>query len=327
MKNLLNKIISKEYLTASEAESAISLIANENTSPLQTAAFLMGIQQRGITVSELSGFRNGMLNLALNLDFSDFETIDVCGTGGDGKDTFNISTTSAFIVAGAGVLVAKHGNHGVSSAVGSSTVLEYLGVKFTNHESQLKHKLETGGICYLHAPLFHPAMKVVAPIRKGLGIKTFFNILGPLLNPARVKTQLTGVSDLKTFELYKAFFADQNGNFGVVHALDGYDEISLTGDFRVAKKQTDKIFSPNNLGFELIQDTSLSGGKSLEDSAKILRNILEKKGTKAQNSAVIANAGLAISIAKEISFEEGIALAKESLGSGKALKSFKKLIE
>ena len=327
MKKQLHSLISGENLSYEEALEAILQIGSGKVNDSQTAAFLMGIQQKGISVEELAGFREGMLSLALDLGFEDIEAMDVCGTGGDGKDTFNISTTSAFVVAGAGVKVAKHGNHGVSSAVGSSTVLEHLGVLFTNDKDFLRKKLEYAGICYLHAPLFHPAMRAVATVRKELGIKTFFNILGPLLNPAKVKSQLTGVSDLGTFGLYQQLFSRQKGNFGVVHALDGYDEISMTGDFRVATKEYDKTYRTEDTTLEKVLESELSGGSTLEESGEILLNILKNEGTKAQSSAVLANAGLAISIAKNIDLEEGIRLAKESLEQGESYKSFLRLIE
>lgn len=327
MKRFLRLLLSNESLGFNEAEEAITLIGTGNANPAEVAAFLMGIQQKGITTEELAGFRSGMLRLALDLGFEDIEAIDVCGTGGDGKDTFNISTTSAFVVAGAGIKVAKHGNHGVSSAVGSSTVLEYLGITFTNDKDFLKHKIETAGICYLHAPLFHPAMKYVAAVRKELGIKTFFNILGPLLNPAKVRYQLVGVSDLKTFELFKSLFSVSSGRNAVIHALDGYDEISLTGDFRVSDNQKDVVLSPEVLGFSKLNPASLAGGNTLKESGEILINVLKNNGSSAQNSAVLANAGLAISLALGVSLEEGINNAKESLESGAAFKSLLKLIE
>lgn len=327
MRKFLSLLVAGESLDYEQALEAITLIGTGEANPSQTSAFLMGIQQKQITADELAGFRQGMLNLTLNLGFEDIDAMDVCGTGGDGKDTFNISTTSAFVAAGAGVKIAKHGNHGVSSAVGSSTVLEFLGVKFTNDKDYLRKKIETAGICYLHAPLFHPAMKAVAPIRKELGIKTFFNILGPLMNPAKVTKQLTGVSDLKTFELYKTLFAKTDGNYAVVHALDGYDEISLTGDFRISFKNSDVIFSPEKVGLLHVNAVDLGGGDTLEDSANILIKILEGKGTPAQENAVMANAGLAISISKNVSFTDGIEIARESLKSGNALKSLKKLVE
>jgi anthranilate phosphoribosyltransferase len=326
MKTYLSKLLSAQTVSSEEAKNAILKIGSGEINPSQIAAFLMGIQQKGITVDELRGFREGMLELAVGIDLSEFDAMDVCGTGGDGKDTFNISTTSAFVVAGAGQNVAKHGNHGVSSPVGSSTVLEHLGVKFTNDEDYLRSKIENAGICYLHAPLFHPAMRFVGPIRKELGIKTFFNILGPLMNPAKVQKQLSGVFDINTFELYKDLFIASGTKFGVVHALDGYDEVSLTGDFRLASNHTDKIINPKVIDMELVDAQELHGGNSLEESAKIMLDILKKQGTKAQTNAVLTNAGIALSIARDISIEEGISQAKESLESGKALKSLETLV-
>jgi len=327
MRRFLNILISGESLGYEEAREAITLIATGGANTSQAAAFLMGIQQKGITPDELGGFRQGMLDLAVSLDFEDLEPMDVCGTGGDGKHTFNISTTSAFVAAGAGVKIAKHGNHGVSSAVGSSTVLEFLGVKFTNDKDHLRQKIEQAGICYLHAPLFHPAMKHIGPVRKELGVKTFFNILGPLMNPANVKAQLSGVSDLKTFELYKNLFLAQEGHFAVIHALDGYDEISLTGGFRVWKGEEDKVVQPADWGLPLINPERLSGGSSLEESARILTGILKGEGSPEQVAAVQANAGLAISVSRNVSFEEGLSRAEESIKSGSAYRSLKKLVE
>ncbi len=327
MKKLLGNLISSSHLTAEESRDAILRIGSGEINAAQIAAFLMGIQQKGISVDELKGFREGMLELALPIDLSEFDPMDVCGTGGDGKDTFNISTTSAFVVAGAGQNVAKHGNHGVSSPVGSSTVLEHLGVKFTNDIDFLRTKIEKAGICYLHAPMFHPAMRFVGPIRKELGIKTFFNILGPLMNPAKVQKQLSGVFDLKTFELYKDLFLSTGTKFGVLHAIDGYDEVSLTGDFRLANHNSDRILQPSNFGFENIDAQELSGGNSLEESGKIMIDILKNEGTKAQTNTVIINAAIALSVARDIKIEEGIAQAKESLESGKALRSMEILVE
>jgi anthranilate phosphoribosyltransferase len=326
MKKLLESLISATDLNLEESRNAILKIGSGEINPAQIAAFLMGIQQKGIAVEELKGFREGMLELAIGIDLIEFDAMDVCGTGGDGKDTFNISTTAAFVVAGAGQKVAKHGNHGVSSMVGSSTVLEHLGVKFTNDADYLRSKIEKAGICYLHAPLFHPAMRFVGPIRKELGIKTFFNILGPLMNPAKVQKQLSGVFDQKTFELYKNLFLSSGTKFGVLHALDGYDEVSLTGDFRFANGQIDDILSPSNFNLEKINAKELSGGDTLEESGKIMIDILKNQGTKAQTDTVIINAAIALSVARDIKIEEGISQAKESLESGKALKSLELLV-
>lgn len=329
MKPYLNQLIDKQNLTTQQAQEALLKIGQGEVNNSQIAAFLMGIQQKGITVDELEGFREAMLSLAVQIDLSDFDAMDIVGTGGDGKDTFNISTTSAFVLAGAGQNIAKHGNHGVSSSVGSSTVLEYLGVKFSNDESYLKQKLETAGICYMHAPLFHPAMKYVAPIRKELGMKTFFNILGPLLNPAKVQKQFSGVYSLRVFDLYAQLFGRTSAKFAIIYDLAGYDEISLTNDFQISShiNKDKSIISPKSLGFDLQQQSDIYGGGTIEESATILINVLKNDATEAQTNVVLANAGFALSIAKDISTEEGIAQAKESILSGKAYLCLKKLTE
>ena len=329
MKQYLNQLLDKQSLSKRQAKEALLKIGQGEANNSQIAAFLMGIQQKGITVDELEGFREAMLDLAVQIDLSAFDAMDIVGTGGDGKDTFNISTTSAFVIAGAGQNVAKHGNHGVSSAVGSSTVLEYLGVKFTNDENHLKQKLETAGICYMHAPLFHPAMKYVAPIRKELGMKTFFNILGPLLNPAKVQKQFSGVYNLPVFDLYAQLFGRTTAKFGIIYDLAGYDEISLTHDFQISThiNKDKNIVSYESFGFIPQQQSDIYGGGTIEESAAILLNVLKNEATEAQTNVVLANAGLALSIAKDISIEEGIAQARESLLSGKALSCMKKLVE
>ena len=327
MKNYLQKRISGEILTKIEAQEVLAFIGRGEANNSQIASLLTTYMINPITVNELEGFRDAMLDLALTIDLSEFSPMDVCGTGGDGKDTFNISTTSSFVVAGAGQNVAKHGNHGVSSLVGSSTVLEYLGVKFTNDESYLKSKIESAGICFLHAPLFHPAMRFVGPIRKELGMKTFFNMLGPILNPAKVEKQLTGVYSPEILRLYGELFQKTDRNFGVLYGLDGYDEISLTCDFDLITKKGKETITTEQLGFTKCKQSDLEGGNSVEESAKILVNILENKGTKAQTEVVLANAATALYCAEDdLSLLDAVLKAKESLESGKALSSFKKFI-
>ena len=327
MKQYLQKRIAGEILTKNEAQEVLSFIGRGEANNSQTSSLLTTYMINPITVDELEGFRDAMLDLALTIDLSEFSPMDVCGTGGDGKDTFNISTTSSFVVAGAGQYVAKHGNHGVSSSVGSSTVLEYLGVKFTNDESYLKAKIESAGICFLHAPLFHPAMRFVGSIRKELGMKTFFNMLGPILNPAKVEKQLTGVYSPEVLNLYGALFQKTDKNFGVLYGLDGYDEISLTCDFDLITKKGKETISTEQLGFTKCKQSDLEGGNNVEESAKILVNILEKKGTKAQTEVVLANAATALYCANDdLSLADAVLKAKESLESGKALTSFKKFI-
>lgn len=327
MKHYLQKRISGEILSKIEAKEALSIIGKGEANVSQIAAFLTTYMIKSITADELEGFRDAMLDLAVTVNLSEFSPMDVCGTGGDGKDTFNISTTSSFIVAGAGQFVAKHGNHGVSSSVGSSTVLEYLGVKFTNDENYLKDKIEDAGICFLHAPLFHPAMRFVGPVRKELGMKTFFNMLGPILNPAQVKKQVTGVYNQEILGIYGQLFQKAEGNFGVLFGLDGYDEISLTSDFELITKRGKETFSPEQLGFTKCKQEDLHGGNNVEESAKILVSILENKGTKAQTEVVLANAATALYCADEnLSLSDAVLKAKESLESGKALTSFKKFV-
>lgn len=328
MKATLNYLLSHQTLDQQTAYQTLLGIGRGEYNPSQIASFLTVFALRGITVEELTGFRNAMLEMLLPIDFQEFDAMDVCGTGGDGKDTFNVSTLSAFVVAGAGQRVAKQGNHGVSSAVGSSTVLEYLGIKFTNDIDYLRRKMETAYICYLHAPLFHPAMKNVAPIRKELGIKTFFNMLGPMINPSFTKKQLVGVFSLELARLYAYLYQQSNLQYLIVHALDGYDEVSLTGDFKITSAQSEQILSPIHLGLDTLAPTQLSGGDTLADSAKIFLNVLNNEATSAQKQVVLANAGLALYAANpSLSLADAVALARESLESKRALACFKKLIE
>jgi len=327
MKNILKSRIDGISLDEQSAKEIVLRIGRGEINPSQIAAFLSSYWYHPIQVQELKGFVDAMLELAVTVDLSEFDAMDVCGTGGDGKDTFNISTTSSFVVVGAGQKIAKHGNHGVSSAVGSSTVLEFLGIKFKNDESYLKRKMENAGICFLHAPLFHPAMRFVGPIRKELGMKTFFNLLGPLLNPAKVNKQLTGVYSSEVFDLYQEFFAESGKQYGIVFGEDGYDEISLTGRFRLATNASRSNFEAGDLGFGEVAPEQLYGGSTVEHSADIMYKILQREGTEAQTNAVLANAGAALWVAQKTqTLQEGIGLAKESLESGKAFQAFKKFI-
>ena len=282
---------------------------------------------RNPSIEEMEGFRDALLEQCIKIDFDDFNTIDLCGTGGDGKDTFNISTISSFIVAGSGFKVTKHGNYGVSSNCGSSNVLEYLGVKFSNDETHLKKCLDQSNICYLHAPIFHPSMKNVAPIRKDLGFKTFFNLLGPLVNPSSPKNQITGVYNLEIARLYGYIFKNTNKNFSIVYSLDGYDEISLTGSFKLINNFSEVISDCNYFKLQKTTSKDILGGKSIEDSANILKNILSGKGTNNQVNVVLANSSLAIQTITNKDIDECIEIAKESIESGKAYSSLKKLIE
>jgi len=282
---------------------------------------------RAIAVEELQGFRDALLELCRPVDLEGVESIDIVGTGGDGKNTFNISTLSTFVVAGAGYKVTKHGNYGVSSACGSSNVLEYLGYQFTNDTDILKKQLDQANICFFHAPLFHPAMKTVAPIRRQLGVKTFFNMLGPLVNPGKPKYQLLGVFNLELSRLYQYIFQQTQRQFSIVYAMDGYDEISLTGDFKLRDNSGEYLISPEALGKPVLHPDQLKGGDSVEAAAKIFVDILQGEGTAAQNDVITANAGVAIHCIKpEQSMQVCIAEATDSLISGNALEKFKTLL-
>ncbi len=327
MKELLSQLLASQTLTTKQAYQALFSIGQGEINPSQTAAFLTAYAMKGLTVEEVNGFRKAMLELCLSVDFSEFDPMDVCGTGGDGKNTFNISTTSAFIIAGAGQTVAKHGNHGVSSSVGSSTVIEKLGYEFTNDYDRLRRQLEKAGICYLHAPLFHPAMKHVGNVRRELGFKTFFNLLGPLMNPALVKRQLSGVYSPEVGELYAGVLRSAGVRFAVVHAYDGYDEVSLTSNFLLIKDKETHQYSPEDIGFNQLKAEELAGGNNLQESADILVQILDNRGSKAQTQVVLANAAVALHAAQEISMEEAMERAKESLESGRAYQSLKTLLQ
>jgi len=326
MKELLNRLIQNQILSSVESKEVLTGLATGQFNNSQVAAFLTIYLMRAIRVEELEGFRDAMLELCNPVDLEGYNSIDVCGTGGDGKNTFNISTISSFIVAGAGVNVAKHGNYGVSSISGSSNVLEYLGVKFSGDPDQMKRSMDGAGICFMHAPLFHPAMKHVAPIRKELGVKTFFNMLGPMVNPAFPPNQLVGVFSLELARLYGYLYQNTNKHFAIVHALDGYDEISLTGGFKMIANHSEELIAPSDLGFGQLSQEQLHGGETIEEAADIFNLILSNKGTQAQEHAVLANAGLAIATANQLTFEKGIEEARESLKSGNALQSFKKFL-
>ena len=328
MRKILNYLFEHKTLTRAEAEEVLTNIAGGIYSDAEIAAFLTVYSMRAITVDELSGFRDAMLKLCLRIDLSDFDTIDVCGTGGDGKDTFNISTLTTFVIAGAGASVAKHGNYGVSSGCGSSNILEYFGYKFSTDQKKLQHEIEWAGVCFLHAPLFNPAMKNIAPVRKALKIKTFFNILGPMVNPSFPKKQLVGVFSLELARLYNYLYQQSDKQFIIVHSLDGYDEVSLTSDVKVIINGIEKIASPESLGFSRVEVEDLKGGASVEEAAKIFSNVLQDNGTKAQQMIVSANSALALQCYYPLkSYEECVQMAQESIHSGKAFRSFTRLIE
>ncbi len=327
MKHILNRLINHESISAEEARAVLVNISEGHYNQSQIASFLTIYMMRSITLEELKGFRDALLELCIPVDLSDFNTIDLCGTGGDGKDTFNISTLSSFLVAGAGIKVAKHGNYGVSSASGSSNVMEALGVKFTNNTDLLKRSIDQAGICVLHAPLFHPAMKNVAPIRRELGVKTFFNMLGPMVNPSFPKNQMVGVFNLELQRIYGYLYQDTDKNYSIVHALDGYDEISLTGKTKIISNASETTIEPSDLGVHQVNASEIFGGESVKEAAAIFKTIINGDGSEAQNNVVCANAGLAISTAKQIPHIDGFKLAKQSLQSGKAKKCLQQLID
>ena len=325
MKQLLNRLINHETISKEEAKEVLKNISKGDYNESQIAAFLTVYMMRSITLDELEGFRDALLELCLPVDLAGYNPIDLCGTGGDGKDTFNISTLASFVTAGAGVSVAKHGNYGVSSGCGSSNVMEHLGIKFSNDKDFLLKSMDEAGICFLHAALFHPAMKNVAPIRKALGVKTFFNMLGPMVNPAFPENQVVGVFSLELARMYGYLYQKTEKNFTILHALDGYDEISLTGATKTISNQSEGMITPEDFGVRQIKAEEISGGNTVASAAKVFTEILEGKGTEAQNNVVCANAGVAIKTSKNITLEAGFEEAKESLLSGKALRAFSNL--
>jgi anthranilate phosphoribosyltransferase len=327
MKTILNHLFENRSFSREEAQRILISIASGEFNNSQIAAFITAFGMRNITVAELQGFRDAMLDLCVKVDLSGYELVDLCGTGGDGKDTFNISTLASFVVAGAGYKVAKHGNYGVSSGCGSSNVMEHLGYRFTDNQDELKRSLDRAGICFIHAPLFNPAMKIVAPIRKDLGVKTFFNMLGPMVNPAQPKNQIVGVFSLELARLYAYLYQETDKNYTILHAVDGFDEVSLTCDFKTFSKNGEALVKVTDLGFEQISEYEIAGGDTVLSSANIFMHVLEGTGTDPQNNVVLCNAALAIQTIKpEESFADCFYEAETSLVSGRALKSFQNLV-
>ncbi len=326
MKTLLSELTESQTLDQQKARKVLHALASGIYNSSEISAFMTVYMMRAITLEELEGFRDAMLDLCVAVQF-DRPVMDVCGTGGDGKSTFNISTIASFIVAGAGQPVAKHGNYGVSSVCGSSNVLEYLGYHFTNKEESLKRSLNRSNIAFLHAPLFHPAMKQVGPVRKELGVKTFFNMLGPMVNPARPEIQMAGVFSLELARQYGYLYQKTDKSFVIVHDLAGYDEISLTGAAKLFSNTGEGILEPSDLGLQEVRPSSLAGALSVEESAGLFLQILAGKGTKDQTDVVVANAGLALHCAgKASSLESAVELARESLDSGLAEAAFVSLL-
>jgi len=326
MKAILNDLYQQKTLSKAQAKEILIHISTEKYNDAHLASFMTVFMMRPITVDELSGFRDALKELAIKVDLSDFNTIDIVGTGGDGKDTFNISTLTSFIVAGTGQKVAKHGNYSVSSQSGSSDMLASFGYEFTNDENILKQQLEAANICFLHAPKFHPAMKAVGPTRKALALKTFFNMLGPLVNPSSPQNQLLGTFNLEVARLYNYILQEEDSNYGIVHALDGYDEISLTGAFKLFTKQGEQLITPEELGFKNLAQSEIFGGNSVADAAKIFKNIIEGNGSESQNNVVLTNAAFALKVVDyKKSFEEAFEEAKSSLFGLKAKESLSKI--
>ena len=326
MKAILNELIDHRSLTKETAKQVLVDLTSGKVNPSQTAAFMTVYMMRSITVDELQGFRDAMLEQCLRVEFEQ-QVIDVCGTGGDGKNTFNLSTLSSFVVAAAGQPVAKHGNYGVSSACGSSNVMEYLGYKFTNDIGALKKSLDRANICFMHAPLFHPSMKNVAPIRKDLGVKTFFNMLGPMVNPAFPSRQLVGVFSLELARQYGYLYQNTSKDFVIMHSVDGFDEVSLTGSLKIFDNGGEKMISPADFGLPVLKYEDILGGQTIEESARIFMSVLEGTATAEQKHAVVANAAMGLYAANQKGgLLAAVAKARESLESGRALATFKKLI-
>ena len=326
MKKILNRLTQYETLTEKESRDIIIDISEGKLNTSEISSFLTIFMIRNITIEELNGFRKALIELSLKINLNEFDPIDLCGTGGDEKDTFNISTLASFVTAGSGVKVAKHGNYGVSSSCGSSNVLEYLDLKFNNDSDKIRKAVDKANICFLHAPLFHPAMKNVAPVRKELGLKTFFNMLGPMVNPSMPKKQVVGVYNLELARIYNYLYQTTDINYNIIHSIDGYDEISLTKGTKVYSRKSEFILDSEDFNLKDIDSKNIRGGKDIESSSKIFMNVLNGEASNDQENVVCANASLAIAISKDISIIEAFDKAKESIKTKNALKCFNELI-
>jgi len=327
MKRILQLLFEHKTLDRQIAREVLVNIGKGVYNEHEVTAFMTVYLMRSITIKELQGFQDALLELCVRVDLDEFESIDIVGTGGDGKDTFNISTLSCFIVAGTGQKVAKHGNYGASSISGASNVMEQLGYKFKNDNDRLKKEVEDANICFLHAPMFHPALKTVGPIRKNLAMRTFFNMLGPMVNPAFPQYQLVGVYNLEMARIYNYLLQLSGKPFTIIHSLDGYDEISLTNDTKVITNNGEKIMTPEQLGKRMVSAADIQGGKTVEEAAKIFSAIIKGEGNWAQNAVVLANAAMALHCTgKYKNFDEAFQAAVDSLESGRACQSLKKLI-
>ncbi|MBI5856802.1 MAG: anthranilate phosphoribosyltransferase [Sphingobacteriales bacterium] len=327
MKKILQYLFEHKTLSREEAKDVLINIGKGLYNEHEVTAFMTVYLMRSITIEELQGFRDALMELCVKVDLSEYETIDIVGTGGDGKNTFNISTLACFIVAGAGQKVAKHGNYGASSISGASNVMEQLGYKFSNDNSKLKKEIEVTNICFLHAPLFHPALKTVGPIRKNLAMRTFFNMLGPMANPANPSYQLVGVYNLEMARIYNYLLQLGGNPFTVIYSLDGYDEISLTNDTKVITNEGERVMTPEQLGKRMVTAQDINGGNSVEEAAKIFAAILRGEGTWAQNAVALANAAMALHCTgKYKDYNGAYNAAVESLERGKANGCLKKLL-
>ncbi len=324
MENYLKHLQQGSTLTSAQAQEVIEYLASGECPEAQIGAYLMAFNMRPVEPVELSGFRQALLKLALPLKFKQ-PVLDLCGTGGDGKDTFNISTLTAFVLAGAGIAVAKHGNYSVSSSCGSSNILEAIGVRFSNDQTQLQKQLDQCNLCFLHAPIFHPAMKAVAPARKALGLKTIFNLLGPICNPAQPAHQLSGVATYSMLRLYSQVLRNENLNYAVLHTLDGYDEISLTADCQISSSKGEFVLSPKDFGLRHVHPKELNSGGSLNEKAELFKTILSGQGTAAQQAVVAANAAVAIWLVENLDFPAAFEKAQASL-AGPAWQTYERLI-
>lgn len=329
MKHILNRLFNHQHLDRYEAKDILTRMAAGEYNETQIASFISVYLMRSISVDEFMGFADALLDLRTNVDsLSAYNPVDIVGTGGDNKNTFNISTLSCFTVAAAGYKVAKHGNYGATSVSGASTVMEQHGVKFVTDIGKLEKSLEKTNIAYLHAPLFNNALKVVAPVRKSLGVRTFFNMLGPVVNPIRPKKQVLGVFNLKMARMYFYMYQQTDVDYSIVHGLDGYDEISLTGDFKVINRTTESIYTPESLGFDRYKEKDLDGGKTVEDAAAIFDAVINNTATEAQKDAVIINSAIAINtIDPNLSLADCILQAKDAIESGKLKHTFKNFLE
>ena len=328
MKHILLKLLDYQYLTRVESRELLTAIVNGEVPEAQLSAIITTFLMRSISVDEVLGFREALMEMRTQIDLSDYRAVDIVGTGGDGKNTFNISTTASFVVAGAGYPVVKHGNYGATSVSGSSNAMEQQGVKFTTDADVLRKSLDEASIAYLHAPLFSPALKAVAPARKSLGVRTFFNVLGPLVNPVEPEYQLLGVYNLSLSRLYRYIYQANNKKFSIVHSMDGYDEISLTGDFKVISNHGEHLYNPEELGMDRIKESDIYGGSTIKEAVSIFKNVVNDTATTAQTNVVIINAAFAIQLMeKNKTIDECIDIARESIQAKKALRSLNTFIE